>query len=34
MSSSGVLFRADASVTVGDAIEYFITLPVYEFVRA
>ncbi len=28
MSSSGVLFSADANVTVGDPIEYLITLPV------
>lgn len=28
MSSSGVLFRTDAAVAIGDPIEYFITLPV------
>lgn len=28
MSSSGVLFKTDAQVAVGDPIEYLITLPV------
>lgn len=28
MSSSGVLFSADAPVAIGDPIEYLITLPV------
>ena len=28
MSSSGVLFSTDAPVSVGEPIEYFITLPV------
>ena len=28
MSSSGVLFSADTTVSVGDPIEYLITLPV------
>lgn len=28
MSSSGVLFNADTPVTIGDPVEYLITLPV------
>ena len=28
MSSSGILFSADAPIAVGDPIEYLITLPI------